>query len=205
MGPVQDTVLDDELDVDNAAAPVFQIELLLIGRVVGGAHLGAHLADLTPQLVRVAPLAEDVAPDVIEAGAHGLRPQDHAGANQCLVLPGPRVFALIVVESFQCGHHRAGTAAGSETHVYLVENPGRRAGGQYVHHPLHQAQIVLGVVDLARAIYGFPARAGPVVQKYDIEVGVIAQFQPPQFSIRHHTQSSRFGSAFGTGSSQGSG
>ncbi len=139
----QHQVLDDELDVDHAAAIVLQVEeLAAVGVAV--VHLAAHRDDLLAQLREIAAPGEHVAADGLEALADRAIAGAEAGAGQRLVLPGPGRVALVGLEGRQRGDQQAGGAVGPQPQVDLEEQAGGGARRQPAGQALGEQRVGLG-------------------------------------------------------------
>src|SRR5574343_724645 len=113
MGVAEHQVLNDELDINDAADVVLQAEL---GVALGGVrieHLPPHGDDLVLQLRQSAWLAQDFGADFLEALADGRITGTEAGAGQGLMFPDPGVVQLIVAESIDRYGEQAGVAVGA--------------------------------------------------------------------------------------------
>src|SRR6185295_20184306 len=99
-------ILHGELDVDHAAGIVLQIELRRRVRVAVP-ELAAHLDDVGPQRIAIAPQAHDRLALGLERGADRRVARDKARARQRLMLPRPGLFALIAPERGERGYRQA--------------------------------------------------------------------------------------------------
>ncbi|MNE78439.1 hypothetical protein D3C80_1748450 [compost metagenome] len=111
--PGQSGVLHHKFDIDDTTGILLDIEghtgIEGVGRRPGGAelgaevvaHLGAHLADLGLQLGQVARLAENACTHGLERRTHLRATDQHPGANQGLMLPGPGFVLLVTLKGAQ--------------------------------------------------------------------------------------------------------
>ena len=182
VGPAQDQVLNHKLDVGNTAPALLEVEATPPALVQALAHLGAHLPHLGAQLLRVALPAEDVPADLGEAREQAAIASQRPGAHQGLVLPGPGLAGLVVGEGAQGAHQQALVAVRAQAHVHLVELAGGGVGGHHVDGPLTHAGIELVVGDgLGPRRHGVGVVAA--VEEDQVEIGAIAQFDPPQLAV----------------------
>ena len=147
-----------------------------------GAHALAHVAHVVAQRVAAHGEAQDVAAQRLEALAQRGIAGHGARAQQRLVLPGPRLAALVVVEAVEALHQQAALAARPQAHVHLVEAAGGRVHGQHVHQPLHQPQeehLVVHDLRPGRALH----LAGRVVQEHEVEVGAVAELDAAELAV----------------------
>ncbi len=129
-------VLDDELDVDDPAGVVLDVELpgaALAAQV--GTHFLAHFQHL-PRNAAGSRAAQHLPANGIEPVGHGPVAGHRAGPGQGLVLPGPGIVALVFFEGADGGHQHLGVAVGAQPHVHLVERAGHRLGGEDMDHAL---------------------------------------------------------------------
>ena len=87
MGVAEHQILDDELDVDDAAGIMLEVELAFAVRGVRVNHLPAHGDDFFPEPGHITLLAKDFAADFIEAGAYRRVTGTEAGTGQRLMFP----------------------------------------------------------------------------------------------------------------------
>ena len=90
-------MLDDELDIHHPAAVVLEIEERSPIRMTV-VHLRAHRADLRGELGAIAREPQDLVAKRFEARADRRVAGGEAGARQRLMLPGPRLLALVALE-----------------------------------------------------------------------------------------------------------
>ena len=122
----QHQVLHGELDVDHAARVVLQVEQRACGFGMAGGHLAAHVGDVGRERARVARQAQDRFAFRLERRAERGVAGHEARAGERLVLPRPRVFALVFAEGREARHEQAGRAIGPQPQVGVVELAGRR-------------------------------------------------------------------------------
>jgi hypothetical protein len=94
----EDQVLDDELDVDQTAAIVLDVEEFVAFRRVLVEHALAHRQHFVAQRGEIARLAQDLDPDRLELLADGRVAGTEAGARQRLMFPDPGVLQLVVAK-----------------------------------------------------------------------------------------------------------
>ena len=146
----QHQILGDEFHVHHAARVVLQVE---IGRGVGMARidLAAHFQHFLAQRRRIARLHQDVGANALEALADRRVAGGMAGAGQGLVLPGPGVLALVLLEGFDRHRQQAGVAVRPQPQVDFVQPARRGHGGQPGGHAPAQLGVDLGGV-VARVV-----------------------------------------------------
>ncbi len=138
----EDQILHGELDIDDAAEILLEIEDVVIaarGQTVE--HLLPHRLHFLAQFRAVAPLAENFAARLLEGGADGRIAGDAARPRQRLVFPQPGGFELILAEGRDGRNHQAGIAVRAQAQVGFEEDAGGGARG----HPGVEARAELGV------------------------------------------------------------
>ncbi len=98
------------------------------------------------------------------------------------MLPGPRLFLLVLGERQNVGDEHAALAARAQPHVDFIQPPGRGVSGQEVHDPLcepHEKQLI---VDGPRA-GGFLALTPGVVQEHQIQIRRITQLDATELAV----------------------
>ena len=83
--PPQHAILDQKLDVDQAAPAMFDMELIRIAAVQAVAHLLPHAVDVVEQPDRVTRLTQDRTPDLAESLSEEIR---SGIAAEPVILPG---------------------------------------------------------------------------------------------------------------------
>ncbi|MNC71545.1 hypothetical protein D3C77_719910 [compost metagenome] len=76
----------------------------------------------------------------------------NARPHQGLMLPGPGFVTLIIGKGFDGADQHPGSTGRTQTGIHLIENAGRGAGAEQMHHPLCQTQIELASIDATIAI-----------------------------------------------------
>ena len=127
-------------------------------------------------------VGEHLEPHPLEARAQLRRACHGARVQQRLVLPGPRLLALVVGERVDVGDQQPSLAARPQSHVDLVEPAGGGVHGQEVHDALREPHEEQLVVDGARA-GGLLPLALRVVQEHQIEVGGVAELDSAELAV----------------------
>ena len=167
----QHQVLHHELDIDDAAAIVLEIEQPAVIRV-RLAHLVAHRQDLAAERRKLAGPAQYFDADALESSADSRIARDEAGAGQRLMFPHPGLFELILPERSDLAHQESGCAVGTQSQIGFVEHAGGSGAGQPGVDALCQARVRFrrGLVIV-------------VVQENDVEIGRIAKLLAAQFAV----------------------
>src|SRR5439155_22213591 len=110
-----------------------------------------NVTSLLAQAVTAHVLAQYLEPHPLEARAQLGRARHRARVQQRLVLPGPRLPALVVSKRLDVGDQEAPLAARAQAHVDLVEPTGGGVHGQEVHDALREPHEEQLVVDGTRA------------------------------------------------------
>ncbi len=172
MGVAEDQVLDDELDVDDAAGIVLEVESGCAFRGVRVIHLLAHGDHFFLQLGQVALLAEYLAADRLEAGADRRVAGAEAGPGQRLVFPDPGLVELVVAEGIDRYGEQAGVAVRAQAQVGLEQDAGRGLARQPGVQALAEACVVfLGI------------GVGVVEEVNQVKVGDVAEFLAAQLAV----------------------
>ncbi len=126
--------------------------------------------------------AENAAPNCFERPAK-IRVAPHGtGPEQCLVLPGPGVLPLVEIEGVDSRHEKSALAIGPQAHIHFIETPGRRVHGEQMHDALPQAQEEHDIVERTLAL-GLLNGTARIVQKHQIKIGAIPEFQTSQLAV----------------------
>src|ERR1017187_4627530 len=101
------------------------------------------------------------------------------------MLPGPGVVQLIPFERIDTGHQEPALTVRPQAHIDLVEPSRCRMHREQMHDSLSQHQKEHAVVQrsFARGLLKLAVR---VVQKYQIEIGSVAEFQSAEFAVARH-------------------
>ena len=168
----QHQILDQELDVDQPAAVVLEIEELADLAAVGVAHLLAHRLHLGAQGVELAAQAQHLGANGLKAFADRTIAGGKACAREGLVLPHPGRFELVLAKGLERCDEQAGLAVGAQAQIGfeqlacggLARQPGAGA--------LRQPGIDLG--GLGRIV---------LIQEDDVEVGGVAQLLAAELAV----------------------
>src|SRR5690606_34048739 len=121
----------------------------------------------------------------LERGADRPGPGERTAAQQRLVLPDPRLVALVAAEVIEARDHEAGAPARPQPRIDLVQAPGARLDRQEVDQALDQAREEPRVVER-----GGPRRllvaAGRVVQEHEVEVRAVAELEAAELAVADH-------------------
>ena len=155
--------LDGELDIDEAAGIVLQVEE---PRAVGMAvmELPAHLGNRPAQLLEVARLAQYRNSQRLERGADLAVPRDEAGTGERLLLPHPRLARLVFAVGRERAHQQPARSVRPQPQVGFVEHPRRRQAGEPVVDALREPRVILGCL-----------RRSVVVEEDEIEIGGVPE------------------------------
>ena len=85
------------------------------------AHAQPHLGHIGAQRIAPHGPAERAPAHRVERGAQFGRTRHRPGAQQRLMLPGPRLAQLVALESIDAGHQEAALAIGAQAHIDLIE------------------------------------------------------------------------------------
>jgi len=125
MGIAQHQVLDDELEVDQTAGVVLDLET----RVAAGVlveHLAPHRDHFFRQLCKIARAAQQFFACALELGADLCIAGDKPCAGERLVFPQPRRFILVLAERIDAADQQARFAVGAQPRVGVEQ---RACGG----------------------------------------------------------------------------
>ncbi len=159
----EDEVLDRELDVDHAARIVLEVEQRRRVRVAGE-HPAPHVDDVGRELSALARQAQNRVALGLEGGADRGVAGDEPRAGERLMLPRPRLLALVAAEAGERRRHQALGAIGAQPEIDVVE----RAGGRHAGEPGDEAPREPQIALLSRVV-------GVVVEEDEVEVGRVAQ------------------------------
>ena len=81
----------------------------------------AHLQHVLAQAVAAHRLAQHRRAHLLEAPAQGRVSADGPGPQQRLMLPGPGLLELILLEGIDAGHEKSALAVRPQAHVHLVQ------------------------------------------------------------------------------------
>ena len=126
VGMAEDQVLDDELDVDDAARVMLEGEAGGAVQGVRVVHFLAHGDDVFLQLRKVARQTQDLDADFLETPANRRITGTETGPGQGLVFPGPGILQLIVAEGVHGNGEQAGIAVRAQAQVGFEQDAGGR-------------------------------------------------------------------------------
>ena len=113
------------------------------------------------------------------------RPGDRAGAQQRLVLPGPRFLEFVLAKCRERLHQQTAIAGGPQPRVDFVQAARRAVHREQVHEALAEPLEEQSVVDRLRAI-GALRLAARVVQEHQVQVRAVAELQAAELAVRDH-------------------
>ena len=116
----QNPVLHHEFDIHHAAARVFQVSAVALGRPFGAINALAHIDDVAGQLRAVALGSQYLLADRVKRLFERSAAGHPARADQRLMLPGPRVFELITLEGVARGYQQAGRTLWTQPRIDFV-------------------------------------------------------------------------------------
>src|SRR5439155_3217213 len=163
--------LNDEFDVDHAAAVVLQVEQIALVRVALE-ELLAHREHVAGQLSLIARDPKNRSPLLLEPGAQGRIARAESRPRERLVLPGPGRFALIAAKGVDRADEEPAPAFGAQAQVDVEENARCGAAGEPAAQALREARI-----EFRRPVVGI------LVKKDEIEVGRVAQFLAAELAV----------------------
>ena len=160
--------MDDEFDVDEAARALFEVEGVRRQWRSVVVHFLPHGEDVFAQGC-FGRAGEQFVAQAGVAFAEGRAPRYGAAAGECLVFPGPGVFALVAGESLDADGGQAACPAGAQAGVDGVDGAVAAGGAEQVAGALGEAGVVALVVDGFFAV-GHAVRVAVVVEVDDVEV-----------------------------------
>ena len=176
-------VLHREFDVHHAAGIVLDVEERRAVRMLGG-HSFAHGDDVAGKPLRIASKTQHVVTNGVERSADRGVAGDEARAGQRLVLPCPRVLALIAVERADARDEKPGRTVGTQPEVGLVQPPRTRCAGKPRIDPLGEAGVA------RRCLVVLPLRVA-IVEKDEVEVRCVAELLPAELAVADDREARR--------------
>ncbi len=140
-------------------------------------HLAPHGRDVVLELRLVARRSQDRFPLGLERHADIRIARHEARARQRLVLPGPRIRALVLPEPAQARYQEALGPVGPQAQIGVVE----LAGGGRAREPRVEPLAEPRVAQLL--LFGRRIVGGDVEQEHEVEIGRVAELLSPELAV----------------------
>jgi hypothetical protein len=173
-----------ELDVDHAARVVLEVEQRAAVDVPGR-HSPAHVDDVRGEPLAIAWQAQHAYARGLEGRADARITGDEACARQRLVLPRPRLLALVALERAGARDEEAGRTVGPQPQVRFVQAPGARRAREPRVDSLRKTRVTLGCDVATRA-----RRLG-VMEEYDVEVRHVPELLSAELAVTDDREARR--------------
>ena len=174
--------LGRKLDVDHAAAGIFQIPCIAAGKL--RRQLLAHLACIPEQDCRIGWFGQRGVDDRFNLFRKCRGRTNDARAGQRQMFPGPGIVGVIAAEGFQADGNRPFVAGRAEPHVDIVKPTLRGVRRQRRNEPLRQTRIVKWNRQRFFTIRSLHI-VGRIVDEDEIEVGACRHFPPAKLAHRN--------------------
>ena len=150
------------------------------------AHFLPHDDHLTRQSFFITLGTQDLGTQCCKAFGQPLTANQGPRANQRLMLPGPGFVTLIARKRGQRADQQARVTRGTQAHVDLVQRARHGLGVEHMNDALAQAGKELAALNGPGAV-GFRLRIA-VVDKYQIQIRAMPQFDPANLAVTHHNE-----------------